>query len=168
MKWKCLKCGEEVSIWATVCPHCWRNPGGLLDHLMNEIFKWAFVFTIITLIGSFIIGVLFGKDNSVSQPAKQPTKKQEQVTTKPAIPTIPKADYKEDSTFDSEVQHTNTTSSTSSIEYKTTPVASATTKSQETKVSTPAPVQKTMPKPIPKPLPKPEMDVNKAMDMFNE
>ncbi len=70
MKWKCLKCGEDVSIWATVCPHCWNNPGGLMEHLYFGFLKWGIIIGILMT----ILGVGQENKNSISQPNKQPTK----------------------------------------------------------------------------------------------
>lgn len=137
MKWKCLKCGEEVSIWATVCPHCWRNPGGLMEHLVFGFFKWCFIIGIILYIPMHIFGWEPGNNNSVSQPNKQSTKAHKQQ--------------------DSKKEQLSKTNTTQNQQVNTVTPKDVTS---STKIPTSTPVQK--------PLPKPEMDIDKAMDMFNE
>lgn len=56
MKWKCLKCGSKVSIWASVCPYCNRDPGGFIEHILNFMFFWLMILGII----GFIIHSLKG------------------------------------------------------------------------------------------------------------
>ncbi len=78
---KCLRCGSEVSMWATVCPYCHRNPGNILEHIIHGIFKWALIFSVIV----YGIGFLFSGNSSdkSTQPVKeQSVKTQHQSTEK--------------------------------------------------------------------------------------
>ena len=74
---KCIHCNSEVSMWATVCPHCYRKPGNIIENFIIRsirfLFFWGFI---IGLIVSLFVGG--SSDKSTPQVNNQPVKTQEQ------------------------------------------------------------------------------------------
>ena len=67
---KCLHCGSEVSMWATVCPYCHRNPGNILEHIFYGLFKWITIFSLI------VAGIAFLFSGNSSDKSTQPVNEQ--------------------------------------------------------------------------------------------
>ena len=67
---KCIHCGSEVSMWATVCPYCHRNPGNILEHIFYGLFKWITIFSLI------VAGIAFLFSGNSSDKSTQPVNEQ--------------------------------------------------------------------------------------------
>ena len=74
---KCKNCRSEVSMWATVCPYCHRNPGNIVENTIIGFIRWLFIL-------GFIIGgiaTLFSGGYKSNQPVNKQSVKPQQQTT---------------------------------------------------------------------------------------
>ena len=101
---KCLHCGSEVSMWATVCPYCHKNPGGIIEHMIYGFIKWVFIIGLIYGIVNYFIE---GSGDKTKQPInKQSVETQQQITQE--VKQTEKVNYIEDTEHENtEIQKLN-------------------------------------------------------------
>lgn len=74
---KCIHCDKEVSMWATVCPHCYRDPGNFFENAVVRLIRWIFI---LGFIGYGIAYLFTGGSIDKSTQPKQHVKTQQQTT----------------------------------------------------------------------------------------
>lgn len=73
---KCIHCNSEVSMWATVCPHCYRKPGNIIENFIIRTIRFFF-FGGIIIYGILSLFIGGSGDKSTPQISKQAVKTQE-------------------------------------------------------------------------------------------